>query len=357
MSKPNRPLSISAYQTYMENPAVYKASYIDRIRAIVQMSYFIFGKAVDLGCNALLLRNGDARSICDQEIRRLLIEPVEFIPSDYDGELLDDDAKSRILKECRKAGYKGDDVDSLMTSLLSKPFKELSGGQRRALAHGCYESLKAKAFLMLDAYSTKVLPQLSDIRDVQKEYKWVDQFGNEFVGIIDFRARFNGVDVTADNKTASNPSRDYTEDVVRNSIQFSVYNEQTKDTHSAYFVMDKRIKKNRIKTCTQCGHIAKSSHKTCPVETGKVRCDGEWLQTIKPEADIVIRFDQVSGDTQKLVKRAMSETANAIKAGIFPLNVAALKKRYGDKEVVSPYYEYFLNGSMNGLKIEEKKES
>jgi rubrerythrin len=350
-----KPLSISAAQAYWDNPAEYYASYVLGIRPIVQMSYFAFGSAVDKGLNAILLGSGDGYTEAITELVRIVNEPTEFLPADYDGELIDEEVKADLLKRCQKLGYKGNSVDDLINALLAKPYGQLSENQKEALTLCCFESLKAKAILMIDAFKAKVFPKLKNISDVQKEYRWTDADGNEFIGIIDFRAEYNGQRILADNKTSGNPFRDYDENCVATSVQFNAYASQTKDSHAAYFVFGKNIKKNRVKTCAVCSYVSEGTHKTCNNEVDGKRCGGDWSHSIKPEVEVLVRFDEMSPEIKKMVQRALTDTAKAIKAGIFPLNIKALRKVYGNKEVLSPYYNYFLTGSMEGLKTRGKK--
>jgi hypothetical protein len=356
-----KPLSISAYQTYVECPAKFKLHYQDRIRPVTQMSYFIFGSAVDKMLNALLTGEGTPLFRLVKEMQRLLSEEVEYLATDYDGELLSSEQKLKLIKKCRKYGYKGDDIDSLVAGLISKPFADLSTNQKKALSLCCHRSLTMKAVLMLDAYRAKVLPKLSNIGNVQKEYKWKDAAGNEFIGIIDFTATLNGWDITGDNKTAGNPERDYTQDSVRTSIQFSAYQPQTGKSHAAYFVMSKMMRKNRVKTCSICDNDGTGKrHKTCEAvltdETGATfgRCNGEWIETVRPEADVLIRVDEVPREEQAIVQKAMSGVAEAVKCGSFPENLKSCKKQYGPKTVYCPYYNYCRGGSMDGLEVKKE---
>ena len=161
-----RPLSISAYNVYVECPQKYKIQYIDKIRQSQQISPLIFGLAVDKGINAILSGEGDPYKEAETSLKRVFIEPTEFLTSDYDGELLTEEEKSEVLRECRRHGYKGDDVDHLATSLLEIPFAQLSKNQIKALTSCCFASLRTKARLMLDAYRKFRDNSLNDISSI-----------------------------------------------------------------------------------------------------------------------------------------------------------------------------------------------
>ena len=354
-------LSVSSYNTYTECPKKFENQFIKGIRPITQPSALIFGSAVDKGLNSLLLGEDNPFEACQKELRRCLTEQTEFLPSDYDGELLDEKTKMDLLKKCRELGYKGENIDSLVSTLLSKPFKELSENQRKALALCCFESLKEKAKLMLEAYETKVLPLIDRVEGVQQKIEWEDSEGNKFVGVLDLPADVKGFGpLIADNKTASNPHRDYGPECVKHSFQLAVYAGATGKTRGGYFVLDKNIKKNRVKTCARCGHTSTGRHKTCDAELPPeslhnpepyyVRCNGEWIETIRPEVSVIIRIDDIPMEEIQIAQSAMSDVARAVKSGNFPKNLKQCRVMYGTKEVRCPYYEYCRNGSMEGLK-------
>ncbi len=353
-----KPLSVSGYNTYVECADKFDKHYNKRIRPIATMSYFTFGSAIDKGLNALLEQSGDANEECMSELKRLLKEPTEFIPNDYDGELIPEDVKKSILKKCKKYGYKGTNIDSLVRALFQKPYSDLSDNQKKVLSTCCYESLKIKSELMIIAYKKHVLPKLKNIGNVQKEYRWSDKKGNDFLAKIDFTATYNGFKVTPDNKTSSNPARDYGPDSVRDSMQLSAYCPQTGTTHGAYFVMSKQIQKNRVRTCVKCGNVANGSHRKCEKEVKKVRCNGDWEHTIDPRAEILIRVDEVPKSERKITQEALTGVAEAVKAGQFPKNLKSCRKQYGPKTVYCPYYNLCRNGSMKGLEVKppDKKE-
>lgn len=351
-----RPLSISSYSRFMENPAKYNLHYNKRIRPIYKMSYFVFGGCVDKGINAALGLHKEIEpyNITEEALKKSLLDgKTEFITNDYDGELISDKRKEEMLKELKKYGYKGDDVDVLAKSLLKKPFTELSENQRYALGLCCYESLRVKAFLMLDAFQNKIAPKLKNAEDIQKELIWTDDDENTFTGFIDFRTEFMGKQYLADNKTSSNTERDYPDGCVENSIQLGAYAGQTGDTDAVYFIFDKRIKKNRIRICVSCETQAKNPRvRTCDKELDGKRCGGEFEHSIKPECEVVYKTGKISREEKNFIQKTLTEAANLIKAGIFPHNYDNCKpKMYGDKEVKCPYYNYCRTGDMTGLEM------
>lgn len=347
--------SISSTQTYLECPQKYKLQYIDRIRPVVQPSYFAFGSAVDKGLNALLTETGSPIEAAESEFRRMIVEPTEFFPIDYDGELLDAPTRDALLEKCRVLGYSGEDVDSLVSALFDKGYINLSDAQKSALTLCCMASLQAKAALMFDAYRRQVLPLIRSVDAVQREIKWKDSDGNEFIAILDAVVTLaDGTTLVADNKTASRP---YDKDAVKVSPQLAIYSKELNSQKAAFFVMEKTIRKNRIKTCSVCGNVSKGRHKTCEVETAGTRCGGEWTETIQPEVNIQILVDHVSPAEQTITQQAMTGVANAVKVGCFPHNFKSCRVMYGKKESKCPYYEFCRNGSTSGLEKKPEKKS
>ncbi len=343
-------LSISAYNLFSECPAKYDLEKNQGIKPVRQPSYFIFGSAVDKGCNALLEGKGldAAQEEAYKELDRVLTESVFFLENDYDRDLLNEDAREFGLDKCRGIGYPGSDIDSLVSGLFQKSTDSLTDKQSQCLAILCHISLVEKAKLMLIAYEKHVLPKLTEVKDVQKKIFWRDELGNEFTGVLDFTAKYNGHPVTADNKTSA--PRVYNENSVKTSLQFAAYTGQTKINAAVYFVMNKAIQKNRVKTCSVCGADGTGKrHKTCDSEASGSRCEGAWNETIQPEALIEIYVDEVSPEEQKITQSALTDFAEANKKKCYPKNLKSCIQRFGSRESKCPYYDYCRNGSMKGL--------
>lgn len=348
--KKDYPLSMSAAQNYWECPAKYQNQYLKRLYPEFDMSYFIYGRAIDLALNSLLLGKDDYKKVCVNTLKELLVKKIEFIPNDYDGEIISEEVREEILKKCQDLGFKGDDIDGLVKSLFSKPVKELSESQRQCLAICCYESLKVKARLTIISFKKNVLPKITNISDVQKELNWSDKHGT-YKGVLDFRCSIAGEKYLADNKTASNPFRDYPPGCVEDSLQFALYAAQTGDKQACYFVFNKAVKKNREKICKSCGYNGSGGkHKTCDQLVNDARCHGEWEESIVPEIECTIRVGTISDESKAFSQEALGLVKQAIKTNVFPKNLKACKKIYGDKEVLCQYYNYCRTGSKEGLK-------
>jgi len=205
---------------------------------------------------------------------------------------------------------------------------------------------------MLEAYRKQVLPKLK-VTTSQESVRWTDEHGNDFVGVLDLKGDIGSGVMPIDNKTASRP---YEKDAVSKSTQLAIYSSVTGHTKAAFIVMDKTIRKNRIKICSVCGNDGTGGrHKTCDglnLETQAGRCNGAWTETIQPEANIQIIVGDVNPRLQDMAREALSETAQAIKSGYFPRNLNACDNQYGRP---CPYRNHCWNGDSTGLQVEPER--
>lgn len=349
-------LSVSSYNTYIECGEKYRLHYVERLRPMTSMSWLTFGSAFDEGANALALKIGDPYLLSDKVLKRLFSEPTEFIKKDYDGELLSPEIKASLLERAKTLGYPGDSIDALIERCFEKGFKNISEVQREVLTLACYESLKVKLFLMLDAFQSKILPMIEKVEGVQQFISWTDEKGFNYRGVLDLPAVIKGHGpLIADNKTSSNPFQDYPEASVRNSMQLAVYAKVTGKTKGAYFVFDKQIKKNRIRTCFSCGVISANSRvKTCDAKLQTQRCGGDFTDTIKPECAVTIVIDDIAQEEMNICQSALTSVSEGIAAEVYPKNLKACRKTYGfgpsAYEVLCPYFNKCRKNSNEGLK-------
>jgi hypothetical protein len=346
-------LSHSSYGRYVTCPKSFELHYIQKLRPISGPSHLIFGSAIDAGLNAMVSGKDEPSPISefDRVMTDGLSQPIEFHASDYDRELIDEETRRLLREECSQIAGIPIEPDSVAHALIGRSPGSLSSKQRQVLSKLCFASMRAKAILIFEAYKTKVLPQIKKVVSSQKEIRWTDKHGNDFVGVLDLVIDLEGHgEIPADNKTASRP---YEQDSVSRSTQLALYSKVTGKDKAAFIVMDKTIRKNRIKICSVCGHDGSGGrHKTCDSEKTGSRCGGEWNESIRPEASIQIIVDNVSAKVQDLTLEALSETAQVIKAGYFPRNLNACDNQYGRP---CPYREYCWRGDSTGLRTETSK--
>ncbi len=339
-------LSHSSYGKYVTCPRAFKYHYLDKIRPIANPSSLIFGSAVDAALNSIVMGTNDELKVLETGLKKLAAPDVEFHKNDYDPELLDEATMSELQEKCDKIAGQKLELETLIPILIDRPVDGLSQKQRQVLAACCIASLKVKGQLMLEAYKRVVMPHIKRVVSSQEFINWKDEKGNQFTGVLDLVVDLDGHgEIPADNKTASRP---YELDAVSKSTQLAIYSKVTGKTKAAFFVMDKTIKKNRIKICQTCGFNGSGGrHKTCSNEVDGKRCEGEWIETIQPEANIQIIVDDVPEKVQQITMEALSETAEAIKTGIFPRNLNACDNQYGRP---CPYREFCWRGDKAGLK-------
>jgi len=302
----------------------------------------MFGSAMDSALNALLESKGeDPMEAFSKTLGEYQLGTVTFSKYDYDGELLDEETRADLLSMLSTFGYKGDDIDGLVSSLMSKP--ELTENQTRALDTVQRRVFTIKAKLILDKYKTAVLPYISKVYNVQKR---------SGPGFLDATVEWvNRGKVILDNKTSS---RLYPDNAVEYSAQLSMYAAEENISAVAFVVMNKTINKNRIKLCAVCGHRANGSHKSCNNEVDGVRCNGPWNVSISPEAEIQIVHGDITPEQMNVAAELQREVARAVEAKIFPCNVANCNSQYGKP---CEYRDLKWKGDMTGLTVYKRKET
>ena len=126
-----------------------------------------------------------------------------------------------------------------------------------------------------------------------------------------------------------------------------------------------KLEKDITKTCKECGHISRGTHKTCDnlvtkevTTRGKssskeVRCNGAWDVVKEFSAKTQFVFDEISETKQMEVLENSTTVQTCIKMGLYPKNYAMCKNMYGRS---CPYLSYCHQGKEDGLiKVEKNK--
>lgn len=293
-------LSNSSCARYLTCPASWDYYYNQNIRPIKVGSALVFGSAMDAALNGLLLGNEKPSDAFKRVWAEYDPETIEYSKYDLDTDL-------------------GDTPEA---------------------------SLYQKAKLLVEAYKRDVLPNIERVLEVQTPA------GPGYLdALVEWKGR--GV-VLLDHKTSSRP---YADNAANYSAQLAMYSAEKQVSQVAFIVLIKQIKKNRIKLCATCGHLATGTHKTCNFivepQTGKpFRCGNEWTETISPEGQIQIIHGNIEQRAMELAAELQANVQKAVDAKLFHCSVTNCNSIYG-KPCEYKNLKWF--GSMDGLKKVDKK--
>lgn len=337
-----RKLSHSACTRYMACPASYDYYYNQGIRPAKLGSALMFGSAMDSALNELLLTKSMTKALdaYNATVTSYALGSVTIGKYDYDSDLLTEKDREQLLTALVEVGYKGNDIDGLVASLMSK--HQLSENQYKALDLVVRRVFEHKATLLLTAYADKVLPYIQQVYNVQKP---------SGPGYLDATVEWKGYGkIIVDHKTSGRP---YADDSIEYSAQLAMYAAEEKVNQVAFVVLVKQLKKNKEKVCGVCGHKGAGSHKTCDNVVDGDRCGGPWEITIRPEAEIQILHGEVTKEAMAVADELQREVRRAVEAKIFPCNVGSCNSQYGR---ACEYKNLKWKNSMDGLiKVERTK--
>lgn len=380
-------ISSSSIRTYSECGLKYYYHYNQKLRSKVISGALLFGSAIDQGLNYLLLNQNDLPGAINtfekmwaaQNINGVMESlstsaKVVYADKDFDADLL--------LEEDRKKFYNSipslyqhefKNVETAISNLKEMKeengFENLSEENKKLYSLGHWLCLRRKGLIMLESYQKKVLPQIKEVLTVQQKFEIENSEGDILNGYLDLIVTLqNGDNYLLDNKTSS---RLYKYDSPKRSQQLVLYYHAKKEEYSlkgvGFVVLYKAIKKNKIKICSVCKNDGSAGrHKTCAQEMimpnyqgkpdsepKKVRCNGEFNETMNPECDIDVILNTVPQSAENLVMETFDRANEGINKEIFSPNLFAC----GDSD--SPYRCQFYNKCWNNtekdlVKIGEK---
>lgn len=373
--KPIVNLSHSAKGKLDHCPRMYQLHYIDKIRPDGTTSSLLFGSAIDAAAESYL-QFGDKKLSRDkfvekwkqQEINGKLVDlktctEIQFHPNDFDHELLTESDNQLIIK---------DTIYETVTDLVE------AGVDKEKITLANWVSLYRKGLILIRDLMNWIDNNLAEVLEIQSAielesapYLKINEAGEEVEvfdminGKADFVVKMQDYDVPllVDLKTAA---RYYARDSVSTSEQLALYYFYLKNSkypemqRAAYLVLQKNIKKNRVKTCKTCGFVTEGKEQKCAVEImvqgkrglKKGRCNGEFDVQITPEATIQFIHDEIP---QNFIDETIAKFDNAIakiKSNVFEKNLDGCHSYYGKP---CPYLNYCENGCMDGLIKKEEK--
>lgn len=377
-------LSHSAIGLYMSCPKKYSLHYIERLRDKSTHAALLFGSALDVTLNQILLdlsrgaldplcqtydniflnnwRNG---TINDKSVELMTNENLVYANTDFDAEILE---KSDLLSVHYKmnSDYAAlgvakelADILTIFKTLHEKKLEVGYGGmslvEKQFYNHMNWISSIRKAGLMIRAYVAQIVPKIKKVHSIQKSITLENAEGDSVVGFIDAVLEFHkeGL-VLIDHKTSA---REYEWDAVLKSTQLALYLHAIKDEfptqQAGYIVFKKLIQKNRTKKCNKCGYSGETRAKTCDQTIDSKRCHGEWTETIKPEASIQVLINEIPAKLESMVIENFAEVVHVAKLGVFPRNLSSCEKPF----LCQFYNKCHSNDTSNLIKLEDKKES
>lgn len=379
-------ISNSGINQWTTCPKSYEIKYINKIHPKYRGSALFFGSAIDATLNFVLAEykkiNDNAKLIDaaikifdtqweqqeDRYFGTIDLPKNEFIlysKYDFDVDMLEKSDWSELYALSDEPIEK---FNHIADTLKHTDFSELSSENRMFYNFCNWLALKRKARHMIHAYVADLLPNIEEVLEVQMNLDTEDDSGNKLTGVADFVCKLKpGVygkvtlmeaeTVIPDNKTSS---MDYDEDSVETSAQLTKYKVILNEKHGynitkgAYFVIGKKFKKEKTKTCKSCGHISSGSHKTCDAMLGGVkRCGGEWnivTRIIVPTQIIVQEIPEIFTN---IVMENVDAIVKVIAAGAFPRNFNACSNQFGKP---CQYFNYCHKNSMQDLvQVKDKK--
>lgn len=374
-------ISHSGKTTFNECPAKFDLHYNKKIRAVYESSPLFFGNACDEALNVLLLKKkkvltDEEKLIADSDIyevfdqyftyKEIANEKIDlrtdlkanYYGTDYHPAFMED-SDYKILEEWMATkGYEETCPKKLREALLSS--KETDGWQgidlvdRSFLNYNTWLSLRRKGFAMLDSYKKELYPKIVEVISIQRKV-YIEGDGVAIRGLVDFEAILDdGKRYTVDNKTSSKP---YKQDSVETSPQLATYNYETQHGNAAYFILLKKPKETKVKTCQICQNVTEGREKTCKVEHkydpengNKVmtaRCNGEFSIEVRVEMKCQEVRGTISSELEDETLGEYEVAVEAIETGNFPENREGKCYSYGQK---CQYYSLCRDGSMTGLK-------
>lgn len=368
----NTKISHSAVRMYSECGRKYLYHYKYRLRSKVTHGALLFGSALDNALNTLLKTKNLEESIkmfekCFryQDINGIgtylpYAKNVVYGMKDFDEELITDEDEKKYVEF--KAKYDVKSASDLKTDMANvvqlkkeQGHANLTDIEKMIYSFGNWHCLRNKGLCMLDAYNTEIIPQIKDVLAIQKHVGLTNSEGDKITGYIDLIVEWkDGKRYVLDNKTSS---IEYEPDSAMRSQQLILYHHMTKEEYKinggvGFIVMYKHLNKNRQKTCAKCNFDGSGGrHKTCSNEFDGVRCNGMWIEKIRPSARVQVILNQVSEAAEDLVIQTFDEANEGIKKGVFNPNLNAC----GNANFQCPYYRKCWYGKEDDLIQVESK--
>lgn len=330
-------LSHSSVNKFQECPKAWEYHYLKNLRSTTQSAALLFGTAIDKAVEHLVLNKNldESKKIFynlweKQEINGILTElqsnpNIVYANSDLDKDLL----PNTLDLEYRST------LDEIKNKKDSVGFDNLHEQDKVFYNQANWAVARKRGELMLEAVYEEIVPKIKNVLSTQEKINLSNATDDSVIGFVDLVAEFDDVryqtPIIFDFKTSS---REYEEDSVVTSQQLTLYvhalSEKYNTRKAGYIVLSKSIQKNKKKVCSKCNVDGTGSrHKTCPEEIDKVRCNGQWIETLNPKAKIQIIIDEIPEQLENIVLENMDDINKLIKNKVFIRNLNNCKKPWG----------------------------
>lgn len=366
MSEKKRHLSYSAVSRYLTCGKNYEHYYINKIREKTASSFLAFGKAIDNALNVVLedfkknkTVSVDYKKTFDEYWHTIEINGNEyFLPDctlvgyakyEFIYELLTKEDKKALRVHIQELDPAYSDIllDKVVPILQDKKSaKIITDEEHRLLNLFHWHSARRKAHGMLDAYVREILPNLSDVVEIQKNIKFTTEDDRELIGVIDFIGVSNkyGNKIIIDNKTSR---RKYSIDQLYDSRQLALYSVHEQIDYVGFAIMVKEPKFIKEKFCEGCDIYLETRKKRCEV------CKEEYAVKEKPVFYTQFLMGKLDESFKKVTMDNFTEVKEAIDKKVFVKNLDKCKNMYG---AVCPYYNLCHKDDMTNLEIVVEKE-
>lgn len=193
-----------------------------RLRPTETGSALVFGGAVDVGLNSLLIDLRDGHT-----------PDVELAKARFDDEFKATDPHTIKYS-------KADKDESILTA---EDELDLGESYTVPIENLC---LIRKGHMIIDAYVEQVLPRLEKVLLVQHEISLTNELGDSLIGVVDLVAQIDGKTYILDNKTSSIKYAENSADI---SQQLGTYFEALKDEYKldgvGFIVIPKNFRKKK----------------------------------------------------------------------------------------------------------------
>jgi hypothetical protein len=376
-------ISHSAVQTYSTCSKKYDLHYNKRLRSHVISGALLFGSAYDKALITLretkdleaakkeFVKIWSVQEINGETTRLSDTTKVVYSQKDYDSDLIFEVDEAAFKQHFPKEEKSLKQLTAFYRELKKeKGHAGLTDEQKRVYNYGHWICLLNKGLILLDGYHKHILPRIKKVLSHQKKISIKNEEGDEIIGYIDLIAELDdGKTYILDDKTSGS---EYEKDAAATSQQLIVYYYNEKEAYKldgvGFLVSYKQLNKNKKKVCQKCGFDGSGGrHKTCPQDTIKdglvgtasngtevritketiERCNGEWVETISPEARFDVILNEVTEAAENLVLETFDLAANGIKKGVFVPNLNACEA-YG-KDFRCQFYSRCWKGKDDDL--------